>query len=113
MNQLFRVNGHLVTPLLADLACSSVILDVVHGPLRPSEMALHRGRCFHASGANKSDDRRIGLAIRYVAPEVRDDASRRGHAMLVRGADAARGWLNVVQVLVSFLPRLILCFLTG
>lgn len=69
--------------------------DAVHGPLRPGEMSLHHGRCFHASGANKSDDRRIGLAIRYVTPEVRDDAPGRDYAMLVRGVDAARGWINV------------------
>lgn len=69
--------------------------DAVHGPLRPGEMSLHHGRCFHASGANKSDDRWIGLAIRYVTPEVRDNAPGRDYAMLVRGVDAARGWINV------------------
>ncbi|MBM1555897.1 phytanoyl-CoA dioxygenase family protein [Sulfitobacter mediterraneus] len=69
--------------------------DAVHGPLRPGEMSLHHGRCFHASGANRSSDRRIGLAIRYVTPEVRDDAPGRDYAMLVRGVDAARGWINV------------------
>ena len=40
----------------------------------PGEMSLHHGRCFHASGPNMSDDRRIGLAIRYVTPEVRHEA---------------------------------------
>lgn len=67
----------------------------VHGPLRPGEMSLHHGRCFHASGPNRSADRRIGLAIRYVTPEVRNEAPGRDYAMLVRGCDSARGWLNV------------------
>ncbi|MEO1550352.1 MAG: phytanoyl-CoA dioxygenase family protein [Pseudomonadota bacterium] len=62
------------------------------GPLRPGEMSLHHGRCFHASGANGSDDRRIGLAIRYVTPEVRDHAPGRDWAMPVRGEVPAGGW---------------------
>ena len=66
--------------------------QAVHGPLRPGEMSLHHGRCFHASGANGSDDRRIGLAIRYVTPEVRDHAPGRDWAMPVRGEAPAGGW---------------------
>lgn len=67
----------------------------VHGPLKPGEMSLHHGRCFHASGANRSADRRIGLAIRYVTPEVRAEAPGRDYAMLVRGCDAVGGWINI------------------
>jgi ectoine hydroxylase-related dioxygenase (phytanoyl-CoA dioxygenase family) len=64
----------------------------VPGPLRPGEMSLHHGRCFHASGANASADRRIGLAIRYVTPEVRDHAPGRDWAMPVRGEVPSGGW---------------------
>lgn len=66
--------------------------DAVHGPLKPGEMSLHHGRCFHASGQNKSDDRRIGLAIRYVTPEVRNHAPGRDWAMPVRGETPSGGW---------------------
>jgi len=69
--------------------------QAVHGPLRPGEMSLHHGRCFHASGANRSGDRRIGLAIRYVTPDVRQPDLARDYAMLVRGTDRAQGWINV------------------
>ena len=69
--------------------------EAVYGALRPGEMSLHHGRCFHASGPNMSDDRRIGLAIRYVTPEVRHEAPGNDYAMLVRGCDAVRGWINV------------------
>lgn len=69
--------------------------DARSGPLKPGEMSLHHGRCFHASGPNRSDDRRIGLAIRYVTPEVRDGLSGRDYAMLVRGVDDACGWVNL------------------
>ena len=66
--------------------------EAIHGPLRPGEMSLHHGRCFHASGQNRSDDRRIGLAIRYVTPAVRDHAPGRDWAMPVRGETPSGGW---------------------
>lgn len=67
----------------------------VYGALKPGQMSLHHGRCFHASSANTSNDRRIGLAIRYVTPEVRLPELGRDYAMLVRGTDAHQGWINV------------------
>lgn len=67
----------------------------VHGPLKPGQMSLHHGRCFHASSANTSNDRRIGLAIRYVTPDVRLPELGRDYAMLVRGIDERQGWINV------------------
>ncbi|MGI9500050.1 MAG: phytanoyl-CoA dioxygenase family protein, partial [Geminicoccaceae bacterium] len=78
--------------------------EAVHGSLRPGKMSLHHGRCFHASGPNRSEDRRIGLAIRYVTPGVRDQASGRDYAMLVRGQDAARGWINIAGPRGLFTP---------
>ena len=75
-----------------------------HGPLKPGEMSLHHGRCFHASGPNQSDDRRIGLAIRYVTPEVRDDAPGRDWAMPVRGAAPAGGWDCIAGARALFHP---------
>lgn len=69
--------------------------QAVHGPLNPGEMSLHHGRCFHASGPNRSSDRRIGLAIRYVTPDVRLPDMARDYAMLVRGIDSQQGWINL------------------
>ena len=66
--------------------------DAIHAPLKPGQMSLHHGRCFHASGQNRSDDRRIGLAIRYVTPAVRDHAPGRDWAMPVRGETPCGGW---------------------
>lgn len=77
----------------------------VHGPLAPGQMSLHHGRCFHASGANRSADRRIGLAIRYVTPEVRQPDLGRDYAMLVRGVDAHQGWINVAGPRSLFAPQ--------
>lgn len=77
----------------------------VHGPLRPGEMSLHHGRCFHASSPNGSNDRRIGVAIRYVTPEVRRPGMGRDYAMLVRGVDAVQGWTHVAGPRSLFAPE--------
>ena len=63
--------------------------------LHPGQMSLHHGRMFHASGPNVSSDRRIGVALRYVTPGVRQQVAKRDYAMLMRGADRQRNWINV------------------
>lgn len=59
----------------------------VHMPLRPGEISLHHIKLVHGSAPNRSDDRRIGLAIRYIPTHVRQ-TKQRDSAMLVRGVDA-------------------------
>jgi non-heme Fe2+,alpha-ketoglutarate-dependent halogenase len=59
-------------------------VDVV---LRAGEMSLHHVRMVHGSPANRSDDRRIGFAIRYLPTYVRQVAGAEDGAMLVRGVD--------------------------
>ena len=61
--------------------------DAVDIVLRPGQMSLHHGRIFHASGPNNSDDRRFGLAIRYITPSMRQAVGQRDYAVLVRGED--------------------------
>ena len=63
----------------------SQAVDIV---LEPGEVSLHHVLMVHGSGANPSDDRRIGLAIRYIASRVRQTAGPRDSATLVRGEDA-------------------------
>jgi non-haem Fe2+, alpha-ketoglutarate-dependent halogenase len=63
-------------------------VDVV---LRPGEMSLHHVKLFHGSNPNRSQDRRIGFAVRYVPTYVRQTAGAvgvRDSAMLVRGVDS-------------------------
>lgn len=55
-------------------------------PLAPGEMSLHHIKLVHGSGANQTGDRRIGVAIRYIPPTVRQTKVR-DHALLVRGVD--------------------------
>tara|TARA_B100000686_G_scaffold97479_1_gene104340 strand:- start:5772 stop:6647 length:876 start_codon:yes stop_codon:yes gene_type:complete len=61
--------------------------QAVNAPLRPGQMSLHHGLTFHASMPNRSDDRRIGFAIRYVKPSMRQAGGERGVATLVQGED--------------------------
>jgi non-heme Fe2+,alpha-ketoglutarate-dependent halogenase len=54
--------------------------------LRPGEMSLHHVRLVHGSPPNPSNDRRIGLAIRYIPTDVRQ-VEGEDSATLVRGID--------------------------
>ena len=59
---------------------------VVYLELEPGEISLHHGNTAHASDPNASDERRIGLAIRYIATRVHPTEGQ-DSAMLVRGVD--------------------------
>ncbi len=59
-------------------------VDVV---LRPGQASLHHGHLFHASGPNRTDDRRIGAAIRYIAPSMRARSGPETEVALVAGED--------------------------
>ncbi len=55
-------------------------------PLKAGEMSLHHIKLVHGSEPNRTQDRRIGLAIRYIPTHVRQTKVRDA-AMLVRGVD--------------------------
>lgn len=55
--------------------------------LQPGEISLHNIRTVHGSEPNRSDDRRIGVAVRYIAPHVRQVNADHDSAWLVRGED--------------------------
>ena len=61
--------------------------EAVSIELAPGEISLHHVRTVHASEPNRSNGRRIGVALRYIAPHVRQLAGERDSAMLVRGED--------------------------
>src|SRR5260221_10317578 len=54
--------------------------------LRPGEMSLHHVRLVHGSPPNPSADRRIGYAIRYIPPHIRQ-LEGEDSATLARGTD--------------------------
>lgn len=55
--------------------------------LQPGEMSLHHIGIVHGSNPNKSEKPRIGLAVRFISPEVIQDGAERQMATLVRGQD--------------------------
>ena len=54
--------------------------------LKPGEMSLHHVKVVHGSEPNRSNDRRIGLAIRYIPTDIKQ-LKVRDSATLVRGTD--------------------------
>jgi Phytanoyl-CoA dioxygenase (PhyH) len=66
--------------------------QAVHVELKPGEASLHHVLLFHGSEPNRSDDRRIGLAIRYIPTRLRQAVGQRDWATLVRGKDRFRNF---------------------
>jgi non-haem Fe2+, alpha-ketoglutarate-dependent halogenase len=64
--------------------------EAVNLTLQPGEMSLHHIGIVHGSKVNTSDKPRIGIAVRFITPEVVQDGVEHPYAMLVRGADDQR-----------------------
>ncbi len=58
-----------------------------HLVLEPGEISLHNIRTIHASEPNRANARRIGVAVRYIAPHVQQVNGEQDSAWLVRGED--------------------------
>lgn len=58
--------------------------------LQPGEMSLHHVKIVHGSHPNPSPRPRIGFAIRFISPAVRQSVGAEDSAMLVRGTDKYR-----------------------
>ena len=56
-------------------------------PLQPGEISLHNVRLAHASGPNRSEDRRIGLSMHYMPTRTKQTVGEWDSAALVRGTD--------------------------
>jgi len=61
--------------------------DAVDIILQPGQMSLHHVKIFHGSNPNRSDDRRVGFAIRYIPPSIRQQTGGADSARLCRGED--------------------------
>lgn len=66
--------------------------DKVALTLQPGEISLHHGLTIHGSGPNASDDRRVGIVIRYLRPDIAKTGGERDYAVLARGTDAHGLW---------------------
>jgi ectoine hydroxylase-related dioxygenase (phytanoyl-CoA dioxygenase family) len=56
-------------------------------PVMAGQMSLHHTDLVHASGANESDDRRLGFAISYIPAHLKPTGPVRPSALCVRGKD--------------------------
>lgn len=63
----------------------------IYMELAPGQMSLHHFKLVHGSDPNTSDDRRIGMAIRYVAADAKK-IGKPESALLVRG-EAGDGFI--------------------
>lgn len=73
-------------------------------PLAPGEASFHHGWVLHASMPNRSDDRRIGLNVQYLAPHVRQTKHDLDSVMLVRGEDTYGHFRRDVPATAEFAP---------
>ena len=55
--------------------------------LKAGEVSVHHVDMFHASTPNKSNQRRVGVAIRYITPSARQTRIDEDYATLVCGED--------------------------
>ena len=61
--------------------------DAVLAALEAGQASMHHGHLFHASGPNRTTDRRIGSAIRYIKPSMKQHSGDRPLVSLVAGED--------------------------
>lgn len=59
-------------------------MDVV---LQPGEVSLHNVLIVHGSNPNKSHHARVGFAVRFLPPHLKQTLAERDSALLVRGVD--------------------------
>lgn len=69
----------------------------VHVPLKAGQFSFHKEDTLHASHPNTTGDRRIGLSIHYVSPDVKETNFPGASAMLVRGKDTHGYWKPEMQ----------------
>ena len=59
--------------------------DKTCGTLDAGELSLHHGLMIHGSGPNSTDERRIGVVIRYISPHVKKPNDARDYGVPLRG----------------------------
>jgi len=76
--------------------------------LRPGEFSMHHEALIHGSDPNRSDHRRVGISIHYIAPHVKrvkyNKDGVRPRAALVRGVDDHGHWEHEPRTAAEFDP---------
>jgi len=68
--------------------------DAVYLEIDPGDISLHNIRTVHASSPNRSDHRRIAIAVRYITPDVKQVNAEGDSAWLVRGEDCEGNFIH-------------------
>ena len=79
--------------------------DSVLCPLEPGEASFHHGWTLHASTPNTGTDRRIGLNVQYIAPNVRQTKHDMDTTILVRGKDKFNHFGSDIPATADFAPE--------
>jgi len=61
--------------------------SAVVAALDAGQASMHHGLLFHSSGPNTTNDRRIGSAIRYIKPSIKQETGDLSLVSLVSGVD--------------------------
>lgn len=72
--------------------------------LAPGQMSLHHGMTIHGSGPNNSNDRRIGVVIRYMSTDVKPQNEAPDYAVLARGEYAFDAFNPIPRPAALFHP---------
>lgn len=72
--------GQEIAVEVDDAQAENVVLDT-------GQASLHHGHLFHSSHPNGTDDRRIGVAIRYITPSMKQKTGDRSLVAHVSGED--------------------------
>lgn len=83
-----------------EIACQVKESEATDVILQPGEMSLHHVAVVHGSNPNTSDRPRIGFAVRYVSPRVRQQLDHYP-LILARGEDRF-GHYRILEELPSF-----------
>lgn len=65
----------------------------VEMPLEPGQISIHHNKTIHGSVPNDADTPRIGFAIHFATPDMRQTQFEGATASLVRGEDRSGNWL--------------------
>ena len=97
-NMLTR--GQSIVDDIEPARIANVLLD-------PGQASIHHGWMAHASGPNHSDERRLGLVVRYMAPHLKQTVAERDYGMLVRGEDRYQHFVSPPRPKQNFEPEAI------
>ena len=61
--------------------------EAISAELAPGQASLHHGHLFHGSPPNFTDDRRMGVAIRFITPAMKQTSNARTMVSHVSGKD--------------------------